>query len=108
MPGLGRQNDDVPFEAILAEVAVESEYMVEFVVVDQSKAGAIDEAEIFVVVLHENRPRRLFDRVTDTKDFDTGPIKTRHEPDGRLVTDSEANQGKCLGKDKIGCQKLSL
>jgi hypothetical protein len=39
---------------ILAEVAVEGERMIEFVMVDQSKAGAIDKAKVFVVVSHEN------------------------------------------------------
>jgi hypothetical protein len=40
------QNNDEPLEAILAEVAIESEGVVEFVTVDQNETGAIDEAEV--------------------------------------------------------------
>ena len=41
------QNDDGPFETVLAEVTVEGESMVESIIVDKSKAGAIDEAKVF-------------------------------------------------------------
>lgn len=106
--GLSSENDDSPFEPILAEVGVESESVVESVMVNQGKASAIDEAKVFVVVSHENRLGCLFDCVGNAKDFHAGLIKTRHEPDSRLVTDSEANQSIRLGKDKIGCQKQGL
>ena len=87
-----RENDDVPFEAILAEVGIEGEGMVESVMVDQSKAGAIDEAKVFVIVSHKNRLGGLFYRFTDTKYFDPGLIKTLHEVDSHAVTDFGKNE----------------
>ena len=82
--------------------------MVESVMVDQSKAGAIDKAKVFVIVSCKNRLGRLLNRFADTKHFDPGPVKTLHKLNGRLVTDPGANQGIGLGEDKIRCQKLSL
>jgi len=82
--------------------------MVNSMMVDQSKASAIDKAEVFVIVSYKNRLGRLFDRFANTKCFDSGLVKTLHEFESRLVTDSETNQGIGLGEDKIGCQKLRL
>jgi len=95
------QNDDVSFEAILAEVRIESENMVESVLIDQSKASAIDKAKIFVSVSHKNRLGGLFIRFANTKCCDPGLIETLHEFDGRLVTDFGANQSVGLGEDKV-------
>jgi hypothetical protein len=103
-----RKNDDGSFEAILAKVAIEGESMVEPMMVDQSKAGAIDEAKVFVIILNENRRRRLFNRFANTKIFDAGPAEGLHEFDGRLVTDFQANQCVGLGENKIGGKELSL
>ena len=97
------KNSDVPFEAILAEVTVEGENVVQSVMIDQGKAGAIDKAEVFVVVPQKNRLGRPVDCVADMKYFDVGLIEMLHEFDGSLVTDSEADQGIGLGEDKIGC-----
>ena len=88
---------------IPAEVIVEGKSMVELVMIDQSKAGAIDKAEVFVVVSHKNCFGRLFNRFADAQHFDPGLIKTLHEFDGGMVTDFEADQGIGLGEDKIGC-----
>ena len=60
--GYSRQDDNVPFKAILTEVGVEGEGMVESVMVDQGKAGAIDKAKVFVIVSHENRLGCLLNR----------------------------------------------
>jgi hypothetical protein len=79
----------------LTEVAVEGESVIEMMMVDQSKAGAVNEAKIFVIVSHKNRLGRLFDRVANTKSLDAGLIESRHEFNGRLVADFEANQ--CVG-----------
>ena len=98
-----RENDDVPSEAILAEMGVKGKSMVESVMIDQSKARAIDKAEVFVIVSHENRLGRLLNRFANMKYFDPSLVKTLHEFDGRSVTDFGANQGIALGEDKIGC-----
>jgi hypothetical protein len=45
LDGLKRQNNDVPLEAILAEVAIEGQDMVDSMMVDQCKAGAIDKVK---------------------------------------------------------------
>jgi len=95
------QNDDVSFEAVLAEVRIEGESMVESVLVDQSKASAIDKAKIFVRVPDKNRLGGLFSRFANTKRCDPGLIETLHELDGRLVTDFDANQSVGLGEDKV-------
>jgi len=76
-------------------VSVERESMVESMMVDQSKAGAVNEAKIFVMVSNENRLGRLFNRFANTKNLDAGLVERLHEFNGRLVTDFKANQ--CLG-----------
>jgi len=73
-------------------MGVKGESMVEFVMVDQGKAGAIDEAKVFVIVSHKNRLGGLFHRFADTKYSDPGLIKTLHEVDGRAVTDFGTNE----------------
>ena len=79
-------------EAILAEMGVKDKSMVESVMVDQSKTGTINEAEVFVIVSHKNRLGGLFHRFTDTKYSDPGLIKTLHEIDSRAVTDFGTNE----------------
>ena len=98
-----RQNDNVSFETILAKVAIEGESMVEFVMVDQSKARAVNKTKIFVVVSCENRLGSLFNRLANMKHSDSGLVKRSHEFGGVSVTDSGADQGIGLGEDKIGC-----
>jgi len=44
------QNEDSPFETVLTEVVVEGESVIESMMVDQSKAGAIDKAKVFVIM----------------------------------------------------------
>ncbi len=95
------QNDDISFEAILAEVRIEGESTVVSVLVDQSKASAIDKTKIFVSVPHKNRLGGLFIRLANTKRSDSGLIESLHELDGRLVTDFGANQSVGLGEDKV-------
>jgi len=51
---LPRQNDDGSFETELAKVSVEGESMIESMAVDQSKAGAIDKAKVFVIVPYKD------------------------------------------------------
>jgi len=89
-------------------VAIEGESMVESMMVDQSKAGAVNEAKIFVVVPDENRLGRLFNRFANTKNLDAGLVERFHEIKGRLVTDFEANQCVGLGENEIGSKELSL
>ena len=103
-----RQYNDSPFETELAKVAIEGESMVESMMVDQSKAGAVNEAKIFVIVSHENRLGRLFNRFVNTKNLDAGLVERLHEFNGRLVTDFEANQCVGLGENEIGGKELSL
>ncbi len=82
--------------------------MVESMMVDQSKAGAIDKAKVFVIVPLENRLGRVFNRFANTEYFDAGLVERLHEFNGRLVTDFEANQCVGLGENEIGGKKLSL
>ena len=89
-------------------MAIEGESMIKSVMVNQSKAGAIDKAEVFVIVPHKDRLGGLFNGFADTKHFDACLIEVPHEFDGRWMTDLGANQSVGLGEDKIGCEKLSL
>ena len=98
-----RENDDVPSEAILAEMGVKGKSMVESVMIDQSKARAVNKTKIFVVVSCENRLGSLFNRLANMKHSDSGLVKRSHEFGGVSVTDSGADQGIGLGEDKIGC-----
>ena len=84
-------------------MAIEGESMVEFVMVDQSKARAVNKTKIFVVVSCENRLGSLFNRLANMKHSDSGRVKGPHEFGGVSVTDSGADQGIGLGEDKIGC-----
>src|SRR5437867_12105874 len=103
LKGFPGQNDDGPFETVLAEVGVEGESMVESMMVDQSKAGAIDKAKVFVIISYKNPLGRLFDRFANAQHFDAGLLQTLHEFDSRLATDSGADQGTGLVEDKIRC-----
>jgi hypothetical protein len=89
-------------------VSVERESMVESMMVDQSKAGAVNEAKIFVMVPNKNCLGRLFNRFANTKNLDPGLVESLHEFNGRLVTDFEANQCVGLGENEIGGKELSL
>ena len=89
-------------------MAIEGESMVESMMVDQGKAGAVNEAKIFVFVSNENRLGRLFNRFANTKNLDAGLVKRLHEFNGRLMTDFEANQCVGLGENEIGGKELSL
>ena len=89
----------MPLEAVLAKVSIKSESIIESVIIDQSKAGAIDEAEVFVIVAHENCLGRLFIRFADAQRFDSRPVESSHEFDSRRVTDSEPNKGVGLGQN---------
>ena len=82
--------------------------MVESMMVDQSEAGAVNEAKVFVVVSNENRPSRLFNRVAHTNDFDTRPVEGSHKRNGSLMTDFQADYCVRFGKNKIGGQELSV
>jgi hypothetical protein len=84
-------------------VAIEGESMVESVMVDQSKARAIDKTKIFVVVSRKNCLGGLFDRLANMKHSDSGLVERSHEFSGVSVTDSGADQGIGLGEDKIRC-----
>ena len=103
LEAFSRQHDDNPFETELAKVAIEGESMVESMMVDQSKAGAIDKAEFFVVVSYKNRPCRVFDGVAHMEDFDPRLIETFHEFNRRIVADFEADQRIGFGEDQIRC-----
>ena len=76
--------------------------------VDQSKAGAIDKAKVFVIISYKNRLGRVFDHFANTKNLDPGLVESLHEFNGRLVTDFEANQCVGLGENEIGGKELSL
>jgi hypothetical protein len=102
-----RQDNYVSFETVLTEVAVEGESMIESMMVDQSKAGAIDKAKVFIIVSDEDRLGRLFIRFADTKYSDAGLVESLHKLDGRAVTDFGANERESFGKDKVGRQELS-
>ena len=108
LSGFARQNDDRPFETILAEVAVKGESVIESVMIDQSEAGAIDEAKVFVIVSNENRLGCLFILFTDSKRLDLRPIETFHKLYGGRVADLESDQRVSFAKDKIRCYQLSF
>jgi hypothetical protein len=79
----------VPLEAVLVEVTIKGESMIEPMIVDQSETSAIDEAEVFVIISNENQLRRLFNRLANAKNFDAG--ERLHEFGGSM-TDFEADQ----------------
>ena len=97
------QNVHMSFEAILAEVAVKCESVIEPVMIDQREAGAIDKAKFFVVVSCENRLRGVFDGLGHTEDFNPRLIETFHEFNRRTVADFEADQRVGFGEDEIRC-----
>ena len=101
-----RQYNDSPFETELAKVAIEGESMVESMMVDQTKASAIDKAKVLVIISYKNRLGRLFNRFVNTKNLDAGLIETLHKFNGRMVTDFEANQCVGLGENEIGSKEL--
>lgn len=82
---------------------IEGEGMVESMIVNQSKAGAINKAKVFVVIPCKNRLGCFVNRLTDTENLNPRLVKTLHEFDGRSVTDFGADQGIGLREDKIGC-----
>ena len=90
----------MPLEAVLVEVAIKGESMIELMIVDQSETSAIDEAEVFVIISNENQLRRLFNRLANAKNFDAG--ESLHEFDGSSMTDFEADQAIGLGENEIG------
>ena len=98
----------MPLEAVLVEVTIKGESMIELMIVDQSETSAIDEAEVFVIISNENQLRRLFNRLANAKNFDAGLVERLHEFNGRLVTDFEANQCVGLRENEIGGKELSL
>ena len=60
----------MPLEAVLVEVPIKGESMIELMIVDQSETSAIDEAEVFVIISNENQLRRLFNRLANAKNLD--------------------------------------
>ena len=105
--GLSWLNYHVSFEAILAEMGIKGESMVEFVMVNQNETGAIDEAKVFVIVPDKNRLGRLLICFADTNYSDAGLVESLHKLDSRAVADFGANERVGFGKDKVGRQKLS-
>ena len=97
------QNGHMSFEAILSEVAIKCESVVEPVMIDQREAGAIDKAKLLVVVACENRLCRVFDGLGHTKDFNPRLIETFHEINRRIVADFEADQRVGFSEDEIRC-----
>ena len=71
--------------------------------IDQREAGAVDKAEFFVVVAHENRLCRVFYGFGHTQGLNPCLIKTFHEIDCRIVADFEADQRVGFGEDEIRC-----
>ena len=108
LSGFARQNDDRPFETILAKVAVKSESVIEPVMIDQSEAGAIDETKVFVIVSVENRLGCLFILFSDSKRLDLRPIETFHKLNGGTVADLKSDQCVSFAKDEIRCYQLSF
>jgi len=91
------------FEAILAEVAVKCESVVEPVMIDQREAGAIDKAKFFVGVSCENRLRHVLDGLGHTEDFNPRLIELFHQFNRCVVADFEANQRIGFGEDEVRC-----
>ena len=89
----------MPLEAVLVEVTIKGDSMIEPMIVDQSETGAIDEAEVFVIISNENQLRCLFNRLANAKNFDAG--ERLHEFDGGSMTDFEADQAIGLGENEI-------
>ena len=90
----------MPLEAVLVEVTIKGESMIEPMIVKQSETSAIDEAEVFVIISNENQLRRLFNRLANAKNFDAA--ERLHEFDGGSMTDFEADQAIGLGENEIG------
>ena len=77
--------------------------MIEFVMVDQSKARAVNKTKILVVVSRKYCLGGFLNRFIDVENFDAGFVESFHELDGCSVTDSEANDRDRFREDKIGC-----
>jgi hypothetical protein len=103
-----RQNDNGPFETVLAEVTVKGESGIEPVMVDQDEASAIDETEVFVIVAHENRFGHLLYRFRQSKCFDPRPIEALDKFNGGMMADLEADQRVSFAEDEIRCYQLSV
>ena len=91
------------FEVILSEVAVKCDSVVEPMMIDQREAGAIDEAEFFVVVSCENRLCRVFNGLAHPEDFNPRLIELFHEFNRCVVADFEADQRIGFGENEIRC-----
>jgi hypothetical protein len=94
---LSRQDGNVSFETILPEVVIEGESVVDSMMVDQSKAGAVNEAKVFVIVSNENRLGRLFNAFVNTENLNPGLVERSDEFNSGPVTDFEADQCVRLG-----------
>ena len=97
-----RQDSYALFKAVLTEVNVESKRMVQSMVVNQGKTGAINEAEVFVIVPDEDVLCCSLDRLTDTKDSDPSLVEVSYEIDGSPMTDFGADECIGLGENEIG------
>ena len=91
------------FEAILSEVAVKCESVIELVMIDQRKARAIDKTKFFVVVSCENRLCRVFNGLAHPEDFNPRLVELFHEFNRCVVADFEADQRIGFGEDEIRC-----
>lgn len=91
------------FEAILPEVAVKGESVIEPVLIDQREAGAVDEAELFIVVADENRLCGVLDGLGHTENPNSRLIETSQEFDRGVMANFETDESIGFGEDEIRC-----
>jgi len=97
------QNDDMSFETILPEVAVKGESVVEPVLIDQREAGAVDEAELFIVVADENRLGELFYGLGHAEYPNRRLIETSQKFDRGIMVNFETDESVGFGEDEVRC-----
>lgn len=84
-------------------MTIKREGVLEPVMIDQGKAGAIDETEIFVVVAYEDGLCRLLDPFCDTKCFDACLIEALHKLNCGTVAGLKTDERVSFAKNEIRC-----
>lgn len=82
-------------------MGIKGESMIESVMINQGKTGAVNKTEVFVVVSFENRLGGLFNRSTDMQHSDSALVKRCHEFGRGVVADSEADQSVGFGENEV-------
>jgi hypothetical protein len=77
-------------------MSIESESMIESVMVDQSETGAIDITKVFIIVPCEDCFGGFLNRFSDAEKSEAAFVETIHELDCISITYPEANDRNCF------------